>query len=492
MPVPQTSAAPAASVSLPEALNLIDGKRVPSSSDETIRLLDPSSGEFLADVPAGSAQDASAGVAAARAAADGWARTAPGARASALKAAARRLREAVDELTEIQSRESGKPPEGSRGGVMAGIETIEQYAELGPLHRGQSLQGNWNSTDLMVFEPRGVAVVLTPWNDPIAICAQLVAAALVAGNPVIFSPSERTPLCGIRFAEIVADELPPGVLNLVLGDARVGRPLVENPDVDLVLHIGSSITGRQIAEACAATGAHAVLEGGGKDPCIVDADVDPAWAAAQAALGAFANTGQICTSVERIYVHRDIAEPFLDALVEEAGKQVIGSALDPATTMGPMVDEAQRSVVDRHVSEAVAAGAELRTGGEVPDGAGSFFPPTVLVGCTDDMAVMREETFGPVAAVQVVDSFDDAVAAAKVSDFGLAATVLTADITHAQEAWRSLPVGTVKINAVFGGAPGGSATPGPGSGQGFGYGPELLDECTRVKVVHLEPAVSRR
>jgi succinate-semialdehyde dehydrogenase/glutarate-semialdehyde dehydrogenase len=476
---------------LPETLNLIDGKRVPSASDETIHLLDPSTGEFLADVPAGSAQDAAAAVAAAKGARGLWARTSPGARAGALKAAARRLREAVDELTAIQSRESGKPPEGSRGGVMAGIETIEQYAELGPLHRGQSLQGNWNSTDVMVYEPRGVAVVLTPWNDPIAICAQLVAAALVAGNPVVFSPSERTPLCGIRFAEIVADELPPGVLNLVLGDARVGRPLVENPDVDLVLHIGSSITGRSIAGACAATGAHAVLEGGGKDPCLVDADVDPRWAAAQAALGAFANTGQICTSVERIYVHAAVAEEFVAGLIEEAQGQVLGSALDAATTMGPMVDEAQRAVVDRHVREAVESGAELRYGGQVPDGPGSFYPPTVLVGCTPDMAVMREETFGPVAAVQVVESFDDALTAACVSDFGLAATVLTADLDHAQEAWRTLPVGTVKVNAVFGGAPGGSATPGPGSGQGFGYGPELLDECSRVKVLHMEPAQKR-
>jgi acyl-CoA reductase-like NAD-dependent aldehyde dehydrogenase len=479
-------------VPLPEPLHLIDGKRIPSTSEETIRLHNPSTGEFLADVPAGSAKDAAAAVAAARAARDAWARTSPGERAGALKAAARRLRDAVDELTVLQSLECGKPPDGSRGGVLAGIETIEQYAELGPLHRGQSLQGNWNSTDLMVFEPRGVAAVLTPWNDPIAICAQLVAAALVAGNPVVFSPSERTPLCGIRFAEIVADELPPGVLNLVLGDARVGRPLVENPDVALVLHIGSSITGRQIAAACAATGAHAVLEGGGKDPCIVDGDVDPAWAAEQAALGAFANTGQICTSVERIYVHRDIAEPFVTALVAEAGKQVLGNALEPSTTMGPMVDDAQRALVDRHVREAAAAGAEVRCGGHVPEGPGSFYPPTVLVGCTPGMAVMRDETFGPVAAVAVVDSFAHALAAASVSGFGLAGTVLTADLTHAQEAWRSLPVGTVKINAVFGGAPGGSATPGPGSGQGFGYGPELLDECTRVKVVHLEPAVPRR
>jgi len=473
---------------LPEPRNLIDGAWVASADDAVLALTDPSTGEHLADVPAGCPADAQAALAAARKAAPDWARTAPAERGAALKTGARRLRAVAGELAEIQSREGGKPLAQSRGGVMAGIETIEQYAELGPLHRGRSLQGQWGATDLMAHQARGVAVVLAPWNDPVAIAAQLVSAALVTGNTVVFSPSERTPLCGIRLVEELAAELPDGVLNLVLGDARVGRPLVASPDVDLVLHIGSSATGRELARVTAETEAHAVLEGGGKDPLIVDAGVDPVWAAQQAALGAFANTGQICVSVERIYVHADVADRFTDALVQAAGELRVGPAMDASTTTGPMVDTRQRDVVDAHVREARGAGAELLCGGAVPEGPGAFYPPTVLTGCTDDMRVMREETFGPVAAVRVVGSFDEALEAASRSSFGLAATVLTPYMEHAQRAWRELPVGTVKINAVFGGAPGGSATPGPGSGHGFGYGPELLDECSRTKVIHLEPA----
>ena len=338
----------------------------------------------------------------------------------------------------------------------------------------------------MVREPRGVAAVVTPWNDPVAISCQLLAAALVTGNTVVYKPSERAPLSAVRLAELL--DLPAGVLNVVLGDGRAGRPLAGHPDVDVVLHVGSTATGREIAAACARTGAKALLENGGKDPLIVDQGVDPGWAAEQAALGAFANAGQICTSVERIYVHRSVADAFLDALVARAEGLVVGPGTDPATTMGPLVDRRQREVVHAHVAEAVAQGALARTGGELPDGPGAFYPPTVLTDVTDDMTVLREETFGPVAAVRVVSSFDEALHLAADSRYGLAATVLTPSQEHAQRAWRELPVGTVKINAVFGGAPGGAAEPHRASGTGFGYGPELLDEVTTVKVVHYQPA----
>ena len=169
------------------------------------------------------------------------------------------------------------------------------------MHRGRSLHGAWDATDLMVPGPRGVAVVLTPWNDPVAVASGLIGAALVTGNTVVHKPSERCPLTGRRFAEIVADALPPGVLEIVDGDGEVGAPLAAAP-VDVVAHVGCTATGRRIAEACARTGAQVLLENGGNDPLVVDEDVDPEWAAAQAALGAFANAGQICVAVERIYV----------------------------------------------------------------------------------------------------------------------------------------------------------------------------------------------
>lgn len=189
--------------------------------------------------------------------------------------------------------------------------------------------------------------------------------------------------------------------------------------------------------------------------------------------------GQICTAVERIYVHRDIAGPFVEALAEEARRRNTDGSL------APLVDTRMRDAVAGQVSEALARGAEAVVGGEVPDGPGAFYPATVLTGCTDTMEIMLRETFGPVAPVRVVESFAEGLSLAASGDYGLAATVLTGNLEHAQQAIAGLPVGTVKVNAVFGGAPGGSAQPRGISGQGFGYGPELLDEFTRVKVVHL-------
>jgi betaine-aldehyde dehydrogenase len=245
---------------------------------------------------------------------------------------------------------------------------------------------------------------------------------------------------------------------------------------NVVAHVGSTATGRSIARSVR-PGVKVLLENGGNDPLLVDADVDPEWAAGQAALGAFTNCGQICTSVERIYVHQAIAAPFLGALVDQARKWSV--------TLAPLVDRRQREHVHGHVRDAVDHGGELLTGGVIPDGPGAYYPATVLTGCTSGMRVMAEETFGPVAPVTVVADFGEGLAQAMSGDYGLAATVLTGSMRHAQQAWRELPVGTVKINAVFGGAPGGAAQPRGASGTDFGYGPELLDEFTTTKVVHI-------
>ncbi|MEV3905778.1 aldehyde dehydrogenase family protein [Mycobacterium sp. NPDC050551] len=443
----------------------------------TIR--DPRTGDIAAEVPIADASACDAAVRRAHAAAAGWARTPAAERAAALSAAAAAVRAAADELAGLNERETGKLVDDARGGVEAGAGTLVQYAELGPLHRGRSLHGGWSATDLMIPEPRGVVAVLTPWNDPVAVAAGLLGAALVTGNTVVHKPSERCPGTGRRFAELLAAQLPDGVLEIVDGDATVGARLAAADEVDVVAHVGSSVTGRAIARACAERGAKAVLENGGNDALLVDDGVDPRWAAEQAAQGAFANAGQICVSVERVYVTESVAQPFLDALVEQAGVW--------ADRIGPLVDERQREVVHRHVTEAVKEGARVLAGGEQGRGPGTFYPPTVLADCTPDMLVFREETFGPVAPVRVVPDFGTALAEASDDRYGLAATVLTPDMAHAQAAWRTLPVGTVKINAVFGGAPGGAAEPRRASGSGMGYGPELLDEMTAMKVVHWSP-----
>ncbi|MFC8047103.1 aldehyde dehydrogenase family protein [Nocardia sp. NPDC057353] len=414
---------------------------------------------------------------AARAAQPGWASTPATERAAALHDAAATLRAHAGELAALLERETGRPAASGAEGVEAGAGTLVQYAELGPVHRGRTLRGGDDATDFMVPEPRGVVAALTPWNDPVAIACGLLGAALVTGNTVLHKPSERCPRTGARLGELLAQFLPDGVLHTLHGAGEVGAALAAAPEVDVVAHVGGTATGRSIAAAAARTGATVLLENGGNDPLLVDAGVDPVWAAEQAALGAFANAGQICVSVERIYVHRDLAAPFLTALVAAAERW----NADPQ----PLVDERQREHVHAQVAEAVAAGARALVGGAPDERPGAYYPATVLADCAPGMRVLREETFGPVAPVRVVPDFATGLAEAAADEHGLAATVLTADMAHAQRAWRTLPVGTVKINAVFGGAPGGAAQPRGCSGTGFGYGPELLDEFSTVKVVHL-------
>ncbi|WP_127507351.1 aldehyde dehydrogenase family protein [Actinoplanes solisilvae] len=449
----------------------------PGNSGRTATVFDPADDTPVTTIPVSGDQDVAAAVRAARSAAPGRAATAPSARATALHAAATAVEAAADELAAMMTAEMGKPVDGARESILAGVGTLRQYAELGPTHRGRALAGNDDAIDLMAYGPRGVVAVITPWNDPVAVSCGLLGAALVTGNTVVYKPSERTPATGWHLTRLLAPHFPHGVLNLLNGDGPVGAALAASA-VDVVAQVGSTATGRSIAAACARTGAKALLENGGSDPLIVDSGVDPSWAASQAALGAFVNSGQICVAVERVYVHRAVAAEFLDHLARAADEW--------APKIGPLVDRRLRDAVDEQVQQAIKAGARAVRGGAAPTGPGAYYPPTVLADCTDDMPVVREETFGPVAPVITVGSFDEALTRAADSPYGLAATVLTPSMSNAQRAWRQLPAGTVKINAVFGGAPGGAAHPRGGSGQGFGYGPELLDEMTAVRAVHLE------
>jgi len=441
--------------------------------------LDPRTGEVIASVPQDDLESVRSAVRQSRAVAEDWAGRPAAERGTLLRQAADALERIAGELAAENARETGRRLEGARGGVEAGIGTLRQYAELGPVDRGHSLRGADRAVDYTREEPRGLVVAITPWNDPVAIACGLIGAALVTGNVVIHKPSEHCPRVGAMLGEAISSALPPDVLSTVLGDGSVGAMLTAEPGVDAIAHVGSSATGERIVRAAALTRAHVVLENGGNDALVVDADVDPVWAAHQAALGAFENSGQLCTSVERIFVHEAVAEPFLRALVERAEQ------LERSAELGPLVDGALRSRVHEHVTEAIARGARLLCGGVVPDGPGSYYPPTVLADCEPGMRIMQEETFGPVAPVQIVPDFATGLELANADVYGLSATVLTASLAHAQRAAAELNVGTVKVNAVFGGAPGGSAVPRGASGTGHGYGPELLREFTRTKVVHL-------
>lgn len=456
------------------------------STGRQIDIDDPRDGSAVGSLPCATEEEVVASLAEARSAAASWTATAPAERGAALHRAADALQAATAELAELNAAETGRPVDEAAAGIGAAVGTLRQYAELGPLHRTHSLRGARTAVDYTVPEPRGVVVAVTPWNDPVAVAAGLLGAALVTGNVVIHKPSERVPHLGIRLGEVLEPAFPTGVLQTLTGDGEVGQRLVGSGDVDVVAHVGSTRTGRQIAAAAAVTGAHVILENGGNDALLIDVDVDPRWAAEQAALGAFANVGQICTSVERILVHRDLAEPFLAALVAEA------EARNAPGRLAPMVDRRMRAEVHRQVEETLAAGATLLTGGVVPDTPGAYYPATVVTDCPAGCALMSEETFGPVAPVRVVESFASGLAEAAADSYGLAATVLSGQWDHISDAIAALPVGTVKVNAVFGGAPGGAAQPRGDSGTGYGYGPELLEEMTTRKVVHISRPVLRR
>ncbi|WP_051518838.1 aldehyde dehydrogenase family protein [Intrasporangium chromatireducens] len=427
-------------------------------------------------------------IAAAHGARREWARLSAGERASNLKRAADVAREQARDLGALLCATTGRLAREAVSSATAAADLLDEAAVAGTLGAGRSLAGSPGSFDWVRVEPRGVVAVLTPWNDPYPAAAGLIAAALMTGNTVVHKPSERSSEPGLMLGRIIASCLPAGVLELVDGDGTVGAAIVADPRVDVVAHVGSTATGRAISRATAARGAKSIVENGGKDPIVVDADVDPAWAAEQIGIGCFTNGGQLCTAVERVYLHEAVADSVIAHLVRHAEALRPGDPGDDATTLTPIVDERQLAVIDEHVRSAVAAGARCLTGGARLDRPGPWYAPTVLTDCTADMQVMREETFGPVAPITVVPSFGAGLDLACESDYGLAATVLTRDQRHATEAIERLDVGTVKVNAVFGGAPGGSADPRRGSGHGRGYGPDLFGEFVALKAVHLEPA----
>lgn len=422
----------------------------------------------------------------------GWRTTSASERAHALRAAAERVRAEAPSLGELLCATTGRLRTEATASALVAADLLDEAAVTGLAGTGRSLPGEPSAIDFVKTEPRGVVGVLTPWNDPYPAAAGLIAAALVTGNTVVHKPSERSAEPGRALARCIAEQLPPGVLELVEGDGAVGALIADDSRVDVVGHIGSTATGRSIGAAVGRRGGRVVLENGGNDALIVDEGVDPAWAAEQIAVGAFTNAGQLCTSVERVYIHKTAAEAVVAQLVARAELLRAGDPTDERTTLARLIDEKQLTVVAHHVDDAQARGATCLTGGGRWTEDGLWFRPTVLTGCTSDMAVMREETFGPIAPLTVVSSFDEGLELAGAGDYGLCATVLTPDMENALRAVAELEVGTVKVNAVFGGAPSGSADPRRGSGSGCGFGPDLLRELTALKAVHLESVAPPR
>lgn len=466
--------------------HLIDGRAFASTDPETRPVVDPATEEVVAHIPVGSAEDVDAAVRSAVRAQPDWAALDLAERLLLLARVADAVEKEAADLARLENLEMGKPiplaEQFIAGGVAGWRESLERA-------RGYSFV-----TDVTVpgepgrtvvdRRPLGVVGLIIPWNFTVTSILSSLGPLLASGNTVVLKPSEKSPLSAARFAELL--DLPPGVVNLVHGDARAGRPLASHDDVALLHFTGSVEAGRSVGVAAASRLKRSVLELGGNDPVIVDADVDVAATAAAVAFSSFVNSGQICTSSERVYVHRAVADEFVAALVAAAGDYPLNTDRNGAG-LGPLVDGAQRDLVHAHVRDAVALGATVRCGGELPEGPGFGYPATVLTGLTPEMRVMREETFGPLAPVVVVDSFDEAVELANGTGFGLAATVYTRDPGHQRRA-ADVRAGIVWINAWQ--QTGAEATYEPWglSGVGADGADAAFDAATRPVTVHLADA----
>ena len=464
--------------------NWIGNRAVPGAGG-VIDVIDPATEALIDLIPTGTAADADAAVAAALAAAAGWAALAPVDRRNALRLSADKLLAVRDEAATLLTREMGKTFAQSTGEINSAIDVIRSFAELAVHLRSGSQMAADLELNFQQRVPRGVAACITPWNFPIAVGLENVVPNLLVGNTVVWKPSEKTPLSSRLIVERIFSHLPAGVVNLLLGDgAGAGDALVRHPGVDLLVFVGSERTGRRLGEICGGGLKKAILELGGKDALIVDETVDIRAAARLAAESTFFNVGQICTSTERLFIARPVFDHFVEALVLEARAIRLGNGLHEGVLMGPMVDELQRGLVGRQVDAALAAGATLHAGGSALAGTGFFYPPTVVTGMGFETTLMTEETFGPVAPCVPFDDFDEAIEMANRSRFGLAAIVCTSSAPRALRAVHSLRAGMIKINTMRGKAPGATSEPFNASGTGHGYGIEFLGELTRQKSVH--------
>lgn len=458
--------------------NYVAGEWRAAASGATMTAQDPATGESFATFPASSAIDVAQAVGAARAAQPTWSALPLGERLALLTEFIDAAEGAIDELALAEHREMGKPIAIAKQFLGLGIASFRAaLAEAAEYPFVSRVSGDTGVTEIH-RQPLGVVAEIVPWNFTVPQTLLNLGALLAAGNTVVVKPSEKaTPSAAVLFAQ---HSLPPGVLNLVLGDGEAGRALAEHEGVNLVVFTGSVATGRSVAQAAGANLNRSILELGGKDAVIVDAGVDVAAVAMDVAAGSFINSGQICTSMERIFVHAEVAEDFVPALVEAAA----AFAADGPMAIGPLVDDSQVRIVDEHVRDAVARGAQVLTGGRAPGANGNMYPPTVLTGVTPDMLIAREETFGPVAPITVVSSFAAGLELAQESEFGLAATVYSPNAAHLADA-RQLAVSLLWLNRWQGGEGIKESEPAGISGMGAVGGARSFDAATRPMTVFL-------
>ncbi len=468
---------------------IIGGERVRAEGGDVIETSDPATGNLIGAVPAASAADVEQAIASAKQALQGsWRQVLPAERGRILQRVANRLRVDCDRIAAIETLDSGKPLAESRGDVQTAAAYFEYYAGMADKLQGDTIPLGPDYMSFTIHEPVGVTSHIIPWNFPLVTTARGLAPALAAGCTAVVKPAALTPLSAIVLGDILQQEgLPDGVNNVVTGAGSVvGTAMTTSPDVAHVTFTGSVETGRTVMRGAADSIASTTMELGGKSPLVVLADADLDAAVEGTLKAIYMNAGQVCSAGSRLIVERSIHAALIEKLVAGAEALSVGHGLDDPK-LGPLVSLAQRENVAGFVDGARARGVEVLTGGnelELPGlEGGSFYAPTILDDAPIDEIVVQEEIFGPVLAVQIVDSAEEAIVASNCTRFGLCAGIYTRDLTRALRYARDVESGQVFINQYFAG---GIATPFGGvkeSGFGREKGLAALGSYYQVKCI---------
>jgi betaine-aldehyde dehydrogenase len=445
-----------------------------------ISVIEPATGEEMAQVHRAGAEDVDKAVAAAKAAFPAWRAVAPAERANLMHAMADALSNRASDLAETEARNAGKPISDAEGEIGMVVECFRYYAGAPERLLGKTIPVA-GGVDMTFREPLGVVGLIVPWNFPLVIASWKVAPALAAGNTVVLKPAELTPLTALEMENILLEAgLPEGVFNVVAGPGSVcGQRLVEHPDVAKVAFTGSTEIGRGIAEAAASTIKRVTLELGGKSANLVFADADVSAAAAAAPFAVFANAGQDCCARSRILVEAPVMDDFLSELEKTVRGMVVGDPLDRATQMGPLISSDHRESVAGFIEDE----SKIAFQGDCPDGPGFWFPPTVLAPMSNDDMASRDEIFGPVVCVIPFGDEEEAVRLANDTVYGLSGSIWTTNGAKALRVARGIDTGVLSINSnssvrvstPFGGF--------KQSGVGRELGPDALEHYTEVKNV---------